>query len=70
MDVIIRGFMIFAAVELLMIMFYIMNPRLPKLPGDIYFDKSGISVYIPFASSIVISVVLTITLNLIGVKFD
>ena len=35
-----------------------------KLPGDIHIEKEHSKVYIPIASMVVISVVLTILLNL------
>jgi hypothetical protein len=47
----------------------ILSPRIPilgKLPGDITFQRDGITVVIPLATMLVISVVLTIVLNLIG----
>lgn len=37
------------------------NP--PKIPGDIYINKPGLKIYIPFVSAIVLSVVLTIMFN-------
>lgn len=38
-------------------------PRLPRIPGDIYIDRPGIKIYIPFTSAIVISVILTLIFN-------
>ena len=38
---------------------------LGKLPGDIRIERDGFSFYFPLASSILISVILTIVLNLI-----
>ena len=38
-------------------------PRFPRLPGDIYIDKPGIKIYIPFVSALVISAILTIYFN-------
>lgn len=40
--------------------------RLGRLPGDFVFDRGPVTVFIPLVSSIVISVVLTIVLNLIS----
>jgi hypothetical protein len=37
---------------------------IPRLPGDIRFVKGNTRVYIPLGTSIVLSVVLTIVLNL------
>ncbi|MBN1454103.1 MAG: DUF2905 domain-containing protein [Anaerolineales bacterium] len=36
-----------------------------RLPGDIRIERDGFSFYFPLASSILISIVLTILLNLI-----
>jgi hypothetical protein len=38
---------------------------IPRLPGDLSFGKGNTRVYIPLGTSIVLSVVLTIVLNLI-----
>jgi len=38
-------------------------PNLPKIPGDIYINKPGLKIYIPFMSSIIISVLLTLFFN-------
>jgi len=40
-----------------------LSPNFPKIPGDIYIDKPGLKIYIPFTSAILISVVLTIVFN-------
>ena len=47
----------------------ILAPRIPllgKLPGDISFQRDGVTVVIPLATMLLISVILTIVLNLIG----
>ncbi len=38
---------------------------IPRLPGDLRFGKGNARVYIPLGTSIVLSVVLTIVLNLL-----
>lgn len=40
-----------------------LSSKLPKIPGDIYIDRPGIKIYIPWASSILISVILTLIFN-------
>ena len=35
------------------------------LPGDITFRSGGVTVYIPIATSIIVSVVLTVVLNVL-----
>jgi hypothetical protein len=39
---------------------------IPRLPGDVSFGKGNARVYIPLGTSIVLSVVLTVILNLIS----
>lgn len=34
------------------------------LPGDLTFRRGGVTVYVPIATSIILSVVLTVALNL------
>ena len=38
---------------------------LGRLPGDIRIERSGVSCFIPLVSSIVISLVLTLLINLV-----
>lgn len=37
---------------------------LPRLPGDIYVQRKGFSLYIPIVGSILVSLILTLLLNL------
>ena len=39
--------------------------RVPRLPGDIYVQRKGFTLYVPLATSLLLSVVLTILLNLL-----
>jgi hypothetical protein len=41
---------------------------LPRLPGDIYVQRKGFSLYIPILGSILVSVILTLLLNLFFVR--
>jgi hypothetical protein len=41
-------------------------PGLGRLPGDFVFRRRGVSVYLPLATSILLSIVLTLLLNLFG----
>jgi len=46
-----------------------LGPKIPligRLPGDIFIEREGFSLYIPIATSILLSIVLTLLLNLIG----
>jgi len=35
-----------------------------QLPGDLTFRSGGVTVYVPIATSIILSIVLTVALNL------
>ena len=37
---------------------------LPRLPGDVYIQRRGFTLYIPLVSSLLLSVLLTVLLNL------
>jgi hypothetical protein len=39
-------------------------PFLGKLPGDIFYSKDGFTFYAPIATSILLSIILTIIANL------
>jgi hypothetical protein len=44
-------------------------PRVPflgRLPGDIRFERDGVVVFIPLATMLLVSVVLTIVLSIVG----
>ena len=36
---------------------------LPRLPGDVWFGKGNVRLFVPIGTSIVVSIVLTILLN-------
>ena len=52
-----------AATILVMGLVWNLNPRLPRFPGDIRIDKFGFTLYIPFISAILVSVILTVLSN-------
>ena len=55
------------AVTLLAGLVLMLAPRVPwlgRLPGDIVINRGPVSVYFPLATSIVVSIVLTVLLNL------
>jgi hypothetical protein len=57
--------LVVAAVGLVLIL----APRVPllgKLPGDITFQRDGVTVVIPLATMLLVSLVLTIVLNILG----
>jgi hypothetical protein len=44
----------------------LLSPKLPfigKLPGDFYFKKDGVSFYFPLATSIIVSIVLSLVIS-------
>ncbi|RLC92215.1 MAG: DUF2905 domain-containing protein [Chloroflexi bacterium] len=40
-------------------------PLLGKLPGDITFEKGGFQFFLPLATCLIVSIVLTVVLNLV-----
>jgi hypothetical protein len=59
---------IFLVIAGLIFVFWSRIPYLGRLPGDIVVQKEGLSVYIPLVSSILISLALTVTVN-IAIRF-
>jgi len=55
----------FLALSGLLLTFWQKIPFLGGLPGDIFVQRNGFSFFFPLATSLVISVVLTIIINLI-----
>jgi hypothetical protein len=47
----------------------LLAPRIPfigRLPGDIRFERDGVVVFIPLGTMLVVSLILTLVLNIIG----
>jgi hypothetical protein len=42
------------------------NLAIGRLPGDIHIDRGNVQIFIPFGTMILVSVVLTILLNVFG----
>lgn len=40
-------------------------PGVGRLPGDLVFKRDGVSVYVPLATSLLISLLLTVILNVV-----
>lgn len=57
---------VFIAVMGLLIVFRDRIPMLMNLPGDIHFEKDGWRVVFPITSCLIISILLTMVLNLIA----
>ncbi len=45
------------------ILFQVFSKFLGKLPGDVMYSKSNITVYFPFMTMLIISIILTILVN-------
>ena len=56
-------FLFLGLVFLVLGLLFNIMPKWPKIPGDIYIDRPGFKLYIPWLSSIVISVILTLIFN-------
>ncbi len=39
--------------------------KLPLLPGDIFIQKEGFTIYIPIVSSVLVSIILTVIFRLL-----
>ena len=60
---------LFGLTLILLGLFFILIEKIPylgKLPGDIYIKKGNFVFYFPLATSIILSILLTIILNLIS----
>jgi hypothetical protein len=47
----------------------LLTPRIPflgRLPGDIVIQRDGLTIYIPIATMFVVSILLSVVLNVIG----
>lgn len=63
-----RLLIFFGAITLVLGMILLAGPKIPllgRLPGDILIQREGTTIFIPIATSLVLSVVLTIVLNFI-----
>jgi hypothetical protein len=38
---------------------------LPRFPGDIYIQRKGLTLYVPILGSVLVSLILTLLLNLL-----
>jgi len=64
-----RLFILFGIVLLTIGIALVVLPKVPflgKLPGDIFIQKDNMTFYFPIATSILISIILTIVLHLFG----
>jgi hypothetical protein len=62
-----KTIIIFGIILLVIGLFLTSPPKIPfigKLPGDILIKKDGITFYFPLATSIIISIILTIIINI------
>ncbi|MCR4305909.1 MAG: DUF2905 domain-containing protein [Candidatus Daviesbacteria bacterium] len=52
-----------ATVFLILGLVFNIMPKLPRIPGDLYINRPGIKIYIPFTSAIIASIILTLAVN-------
>jgi hypothetical protein len=67
-----RVFLLLGGLFLLLGLVFLVAGRIPflgHLPGDIVIERDGVTVFIPLATMLVVSVVLTLLLNLAGRLF-
>jgi hypothetical protein len=51
--------------------FFILMSRIPwfgRLPGDFSFNRNGLTIYVPITTMILVSLVLTLLMNLVWRK--
>jgi hypothetical protein len=62
-----RMLLVFAAVLAVVGAVFLLMGRgvLPRIPGDLSFGKGNVRVFVPIGTSILLSIVLTIVLNLL-----
>jgi hypothetical protein len=53
----------------LLLTFWHRIPYLGRLPGDIFIQREGFSFFFPLATSLILSVILTVLLNLVFRSF-
>ncbi|MDQ7819362.1 MAG: DUF2905 domain-containing protein [Armatimonadota bacterium] len=61
-----RTLMLFGAILLVVGALMTVVGRVPRLPGDILIRRDGLVVYIPLATSLVLSVLLTVVFSLLA----
>lgn len=62
-----RLLIVFGIVSVTLGALLLIAPRIPwlgRLPGDFLFQRGGTTIYIPLATSLVLSLVLTILVNI------
>lgn len=63
-----RTLIVMGVLLVLVGLFFLVLPRLPglgRLPGDIYIQRDNVSCWVPIATSILLSLLLTIGLNVL-----
>lgn len=67
MDQFARLLIIFGLVILGLGLLFLVGPRIPligRLPGDVLIRRGGTSIYVPLVTSLILSVLLTLLINL------
>ncbi len=62
-----RFLIVFGLISVVVGFILLAGPRIPflgRLPGDLLFRKGGATIYVPLATSLVLSLALTLLLNL------
>ena len=62
-----RLLILFGVVSIVAGLVLLIVPRVPwlgRLPGDVIVEREGFTLYVPIVTSLVVSIVLTILLNL------
>ena len=63
-----RFLIVFGLISVGMGLILLAGPRIPflgRLPGDLLLRRGGVTIYLPLATSLVLSLALTLLLNLL-----
>jgi hypothetical protein len=64
-----RSLIVFGAIAILIGLVLLVAPRIPglgRLPGDILVRRDNFTFYFPLATGLIVSIVVTLLLNLFG----
>ena len=66
-----KWLIILGSVTLIFGLLFLLSPKIPfvgKLPGDIFIERKNVIIFIPITTMILLSLILTLFLNLVSKK--
>jgi hypothetical protein len=64
-----RALLVLGVVFVAIGLVFVLAPKIPfvgRLPGDIRIERDGLTIYLPLATMIIVSILLSVVLNLLG----